>query len=70
MTITGRKAATEEGFKNFCVGVDLRKVSWPKGNESEMFLVGRIDEEGFPQRVANFVHEVARFKEAAKNVKA
>jgi hypothetical protein len=36
-----------------------------------MFLVGRIDEEGFPQRVANFVQQVARFKEGgAKNAKA
>lgn len=70
VTITGRKAATDGGFKDFCVGVDLPEVSWPRGKPSDMFLVGRIDEEGFPQRVANFVQQVARFKEGAKNAKA
>ncbi len=69
VTITGRNAATKGGFGNFCVGVDRGKVSWPNGKESEMFLIGRIDEEGFPQRVANFVHQVARFKGVAKNAK-
>jgi hypothetical protein len=69
VTVTGQKPATEGGFRfrDFCTGVDLEKVSWPKGQESEMCLIGRIDDDAFPQRVANFVHQVARYKETAKN---
>jgi hypothetical protein len=69
VTITGPKAATNGVFRNFCVGVDRGIVSWPKGKESEMFLIGRIDEDGFPRRVANFVHEIARFKGAIRTPK-
>ena len=69
VTVTGQKPASLGGvrFRDFCAGVDLEKVSWPKGQESEMFLIGRIGEDTFPQRVANFVHQVARYKESAKN---
>ena len=67
VTITGRKGTTTGRFIDFCVGVDRENVSWPRAKSSETLLIGRIDEEGFPQRVANFVHEVARYKELAKN---
>jgi len=70
VTITGLRAATKGGFGDFCVGVDRGIVSWPNGKESQMLLIGRIDEEGFPQRVATFVHEIARFKGVKKNAEA
>jgi hypothetical protein len=69
VTITGRKAGTKVGFRDFCVGVDRGPVRWPKGKETEVILIGRIEDEEFPQRVAHFVSEVARFKEVAKNAK-
>lgn len=60
----GRKGIGKSAFLSHYRGA-RESVSWPDGNETEVIVIGRIDGERFAAQVANFIHEVQRFKTAA-----
>lgn len=43
-----------------------RKAHWPNGDRTDIILIGRLGHPTFVSRVAEFIHEVARFKAIPK----
>lgn len=60
----GRKGIGKSNFLAFYQG-ELETVRWPDGMESELIVIGQVDEEHLPSQIAHFVHEVEQFKLAA-----
>ena len=61
----GRKGIGKKAFRTYTQHKDWAVVQWPDGKHSDYLLLGRIGADDLMQRVASFVHEVARFKDWA-----
>jgi hypothetical protein len=60
----GKKGVGKRTFVDFHPGLAWATVAWPDGKQSEVILVAGLSDPHFPQQVATFVHEVAKFKAA------
>ncbi len=60
----GRKGIGKSAFLSHYRGA-RETVAWPDGNETEVIVIGRVDGDRLVAQVANFIHEVQRFKTAA-----
>ncbi len=59
----GKKGVGKSAFLEFYQAGNWQTVYWPDGQESDMTVIGRIDGLHLPAQIAQFVREVARFKE-------
>jgi hypothetical protein len=61
----GRKGIGQEAFRQFVQDYVWEEVSWPDGRSGTYKVIGGLDESDLPSKVADFVHDVARFKDWA-----
>jgi 5-methylcytosine-specific restriction protein A len=61
----GRKGIGKAAFRAFAQNEEWKEVAWPNGKHAEYRVISRLDAPDLPERMAEFVHEVARFKESA-----
>jgi len=65
----GRPGIGKEAFWESYGGEQVETVEWPDGRESRTIVISPVDSERLPAHIARFVHEVARFKNAAASGK-
>lgn len=63
--VGGRKGTGKDDFRAYAELSDWVEVHWPDGVRSDCLLVGRLGDPTLLDRIAAFVHEVARFKRQA-----
>jgi hypothetical protein len=61
----GRRGIGKRAFLRHWGHDDVAAVSFPDGEERDYIILGRFDEAILRARLAQFIHEVSRFKEAA-----
>ena len=59
----GRKGIGKTAFRAYAQNEPWKDVVWPNGEHSEYRAISRLDASDLPARMAEFVLEVARFKE-------
>ena len=60
----GRKGIGKTAFRAYTKNEQWRDVVWPNGECSMYRIISRLDAPDLPARMAEFVFEVARFKES------
>jgi hypothetical protein len=59
----GRKGISQKAFRAYTQDMPWENVIWPNGDHSLYRVISRLDASDLPSKMAEFVHEVARFKE-------
>jgi len=58
----GRKGIGKTAFRAYSQDEPWKNVIWPNGEHTEFRVISTLDAPDLPVRMAEFVHEVARFK--------
>ena len=66
----GRPGIGKREFVASYNGGDIRPIQWPDGRVTEAFVIGPVGSDALPARIAHFVHEVERFKQATAQGRA
>jgi hypothetical protein len=66
----GRKGIGQSAFRDFVGNYGWEAVRWPDGRQGAFKVLSRLDSPELTSRVAEFVHDVGKFKEHAMTDKA
>lgn len=66
----GRKGIGKRAFVAAYRGDNWAIIRWPDRKETEVIVIGRIDDKNLPRQLAHFAREVKRFKKTAIGIES